>query len=245
MIPPEIELTETAEMRLANYLDREIYTARSERDAFISKLARLKEKYRSKFPEFPKDWPIAGASQLVVPVIKTAIHTLGARIYQTVMAAESNLASVRVIDQDWQDFANDYEKFLDIYSDERLDMPSVLDGWTTELIKLGTAVLEVTTKLDRRAVVDYDQSGMKYTKRTVDFYNGPIVYHVPLEDFWIRPAHKDPDEAPWCGKEIRLAWSKIKDMALSGELNPDKIDRIWQYMGETELTIPKTVTKQE
>lgn len=244
MIPPEIEMSEVAESKLAQYLDSELSLARNERFDFINRLARFKEKYRTKFPEFPKDWPIANASQIVIPVIKTAVHTLSARIYQTLMAAEPP-ASIRTEDQDYQDFAYDYEKFLEIYADERLDFPSVMDSWVTELIKLGTGVFEVTTKLDRRSQMDFDLITNKYQKKVVESFAGPILYHIPLEDFWIRPAYQDPDQAPWCGKEVRLTWSQIKDMALSGELNPDKIDKIWRYAGETSLQMPKTVTVQE
>lgn len=244
MIPPEIQMEDVAEQKLANYLDAELSLARNERFEFINRLARFKEKYRTKFPEFPKDWPIANASQIVIPVIKTAVHTLSARIYQTLMAAEPP-ASIRTQDPDYQDFANDYEKFLETYCDERLELPAVLDSWVTELIKLGTGIFEVTTKLDRRSQMDYNTLTGKYEKKAVESYAGPILYHIPLEDFWIRPAYQDPDTAPWCGKEVRLTWSQIKDMALSGELNPEKIDKIWRYVGEADLNMPKTVTTQE
>lgn len=244
MIPPEIKMSEEAESKLAQYLDSEISLCRNERFEFIARLARFKEKYRTKFPEFPKDWPIANASQIVVPVIKTAVHTLTARIYQTLMAAEPP-ASIRTQDTDYQDFAFDYEKFLEIYADERLELPNVLDSWVTELIKLGTGVLEVTTKLDRRAQVEYDPIANQYNKRVVESFAGPILYHVPLEDFWIRPAFQSPDTAPWCGKEVRLTWSQVKDMALSGEFDPDKIDRIWRFAGQSALEVPATTAVQE
>src|SRR5258708_2921482 len=116
MIPPEIKLSEYAEQQLKQYLDAELSICRNERFEFVNRLARFKEKYRTKFPEFPKDWPIANASQIVVPVIKTAVHTLSARIYQTLMAAEPP-AAIRTEDKDYQDFAFDYEKFLSLYLD--------------------------------------------------------------------------------------------------------------------------------
>lgn len=244
MVPPEIKMRPEQLKRLALYLDHELSMASNERFQFINRLARFKEKYRTKFPEFPKDWPIANASQLVVPVIKTAVHTLTARIYQTLQAAEPP-ASVRTEDPEYQDFAYLYEKFFEVYADERLDLPEVADSWVTELIKLGTGVLEVTTKLDRRSQMEYDQATGEYTRKVVELFSGPILYHVPLEDFWIRPGYKNPDSAPWCGKEIRLTWSQIKDMALSGELDPDELDNIWRYSGQGDLETHKTTTIQE
>lgn len=244
MLPPEVDMSEEQETRLCNYLDSEVDICRSERLDHLLKLARLKEKYKSKFPEFPKDWPIANASQLTVPIIKTHVNTLGARIYQTLMAAEPP-ASVRTDDKDYQDFAFDYEKFLEIYCEERLDLPEILDGWVTEVIKLGTAVLEPTSTVQRRKQVDYDALTGKYQQRTVEPYSGPILYHVPLEDFWIRPAYQDVNKAPWCGKELHLTWGEIKDMALSGELNPEKIDRLWRHVSTGDMDVPETTRKQE
>lgn len=244
MVPPDIQMSPEAERRLAYYLEYELSQASAERWQFMNKLARLKEKFKAKFPEFPKDWPIANASQLIVPIIKTNVNTLGARIYQTVMAAEP-LASVRTTDNQFQDFAFDFETFLATYSDEKLNMAELLDGWVTEVIKLGTGILEVTTRLDRRTGTTYDNITGKYENRTEDLYNGPIVYHVPLEDFWIRPAYRDLQTAPWCGKEVRLTWSQIKDMAMSGELNPDKINNIWRWVGQADLDTPRPMLKQE
>jgi hypothetical protein len=227
MLPPEIKLTEDGEKRLINYLISELSDAESERQDSMHDFARWRRKYRTKFPEWPKDWPIANSSQITIPVIKTAVHTLTSRVYQTVMAADPIL-SYRTKNEEYQDFAINYEEFFGLYCTDRLDLEDTLDTVVTETIKLGTAIVEVTTKTDKRALMQYDGLTKSYKKIIKEVYNGPIVYHFPIEDFWCRIGYQDIQTAPWCGKEIRVTWSQIKDMALSGELNPDDINKVWK-----------------
>lgn len=227
MLPPEVELEEDQKKKLINYLQSELSQADSERWASMSDFARWRLKYRTKFPEFPKDWPLANSSQITIPVIRTAVHTLTSRVFQTVMAADPMLAC-RTKNPKFQDFAVDYEEFLGLYNTERLDLENVMDTVTTETILLGTSIVEVTTKRDRRSIMTYDPLTRRYKKQIKEIYNGPIVYHFPIEDFWCRTTYQDVQKAPWCGKEIRLTWSEIKDMALSGDFNPECINAIWK-----------------
>jgi len=227
LLPPEIEFSEENERRLINYLVSELTDAESERADSMYDFARWRRKYRTKFPEFPKDWPLANSSQITIPVIKTAVQTLTSRVYQTIMAADPIL-SFRTKNSDFQDFSLLYEEFFGLYSTERLDLEDVLDTVVTDTIKLGTSVVEVTTKRDRRAVMKYDGLTKTYKKEVKEIYNGPVVYHFPIEDFWCRIGYQDIQKAPWCGKEIRVTWSEIKDMALAGDLNPQDINKIWK-----------------
>ncbi len=227
MLPPEIDMSEEQEKRLVQYLLSEISAARMERYEFVANFARWKAKYRTKFPEFAKNWPIANSSQITIPIIRTAVHTLTSRVFQTVMAADP-VISVRTKNEAYDDFVVGYEEFLNLYNTEKIDMEDMLDTVLTEAIKLGTAVVEVTTKKDRRAVMKYDPTTRQYKKVIKELYNGPCVYHFPIEDFWARVGFQNVQKMPWCGKEIRVSWSTIKDMALSGELNPDLIDKIWK-----------------
>lgn len=239
MMPPEIEMSEEQRGRLTNYLWNEMQLCRAERSSQVSKFARLKLKYRTKFPEFPKNFPIPNSSQITIPIIKTAVDTQTSRLHQTVMAA-SPMASVRTKDPVFQDFSEGWEQFLHLYSEEKFEIEDVLDTAITEAIKLGTSVVECTRLLKRRKEVDFDALAGRYNQSTRETYNGPILYNVPIEDFWIRPLYQDVQKAPWCGKELRLAWSTIKDWALSGDLNPDYIDKIWR-LPENPGLVPETV----
>lgn len=226
LVPPEIEVSDAELDRLAMYLQSEISFARNERYDEIDKFRRLRRKILNKFPDWPKDWPIANASQITIPVIELTADTLTSRVFQTVMAADP-LAAVRTKNDAYSDFAVAYEEFLGMYSVEKLDMEDVLDNAVTEAINLGTAVVEVTTLRDRRMVYKYDPISKRYTKEKKDIFNGPKVYHFPIEDFWIRVGYQNIQTAPWCGKELRLTWSQVKDMAFAGEFNPASLKRLY------------------
>lgn len=227
MLPPEVDLGDKELSRLTNYLDQEIARADSDRWPFLLDFARYRTKYKAKFPEWPKDWPIANSSQLTIPLIKITCDTLTSRIYQTAMAADP-MISVRTKNQNYRDFADGYERFLGMYNRTKIDIEDRLDTIITEMIKLGTAVAETTTLHTKRALVSYDPLGRTYSKKIADVFNGPAVHHVPIDDFWIPLAYQDVDKAPWCGKVVTKSWSEIKDLALSGYFNPDKINEIWR-----------------
>lgn len=243
MLPPEVQMSEEQERRLRVYLQHEIDACRWERMDVIHKLTRLKEKHRMKFPEWPKDFPIANSSQLTLPLIKLAVNSLGSRLYQTVMAADP-LVSVRTKDPDFADYAFMEEEFLDLYSEEKLKAADILDDVITEAITLGTSIVEVTTAKHNRLLAEYDPLTQQYNLKDTEIFNGPIWYHIPIADFWIRPAFTDIQSAPWCGKELRLSWSQIKDMAYNGEFDDSKIDNIWRHRVD-EANVPETQKKDE
>jgi len=227
LLPPEIDISTEEELRLALYLDSEVNKCRSERWEQMEKFARLRLKIRTKFPEFPKDWPIANSSQMTVPIIKLTGDTLTSRVFQTVMAADP-LAAVRTKNKAFDPFVAAYEEFLGLYATEKLDMEDILDTVVTETINLGTGVVEVTNHLDKRMVVTYDALTKKYKKSSRTIFNGPKAFHFPIEDFWCRPGYQNIQTAPWCGKELRLTWSQLKDMAFAGEVHPDKLKKMWR-----------------
>ena len=226
--PPDIKMSQVETDRLVTYMSDELWSAYNERFEQMIKLARLRVKYRTEYPEYPKDWPIANASQITIPIIKTHVNTTTARVYQTIVAADP-IASVRTRrNNEFQDQAFDLEEFLDLYSKEKLDFHNVADTWATETVMLGTGILETTEKFEKKKHVKYNPVTKKYVQELVTTFNGPIIYCVPIEDFWMRIVHQDSNKAPWCGKEVRWTWSQIKDRAVDGTLDPKQIDRIWQ-----------------
>lgn len=228
LMPPDIKLSPDQEKALIRYLERELNLCESERLPYLKKLARLKFKYRTEFPDQPKNWPIANSSQITIPIIKTAVDTINARLFQTLVAADP-LVRVKTDDEQFVDDAFAYEKFLKTYGEQKLDLEGLLEPWATEVTMLGTGVLETTNWREQKSLGSWDVATSKFVKKTVVCHNGPQVFHFPIEDFWCRVSYQDPDKAPWCGKELRPSWSQVKSMAFSGMLNPDKINAISKY----------------
>lgn len=244
LMPPEVPMSDEQLNRLSQYLERELSLCEGERRPYIEKLARLRYKYRTEFPDRPKNWPIANASQITIPVIKTAVNTTSSRLYQTLMAADP-LIRVKTEDEDFADFAFDYEEFLKLYGEQILDLETMFDDYVSEVCMLGTGVVETTNWRSQCAYGRWDPSTGTFTKETHTKHSGPMVFHFPIEDFWIRPAHQNVQRAPWCGKELRLSWTEVKDMAFSGELNPEFIHRIARFEeGDLEVPMTKRIDEQ-
>lgn len=242
MLPPEVEFSEVQKQRFITYLVTELDLAESERFKIIEQMAKLYKKYRIKTPTEPKNWPIANASQITIPVIKTAVNTISSRIYQTVMAADP-LVRVRTDDEDYNDVTFDYEEFLKLYSEGKLEVDDVLEDVITESVIFGTSVMETSNYNNRMNHVTYDQMTGKYRKTVGATYSGPRMTQVPIDDFWIRPAWQDIQTAPWCGKEIRLTWSQVKDRAANGDFNPEAIKAIESRYMTTDVN--RTLREKE
>lgn len=243
MLPPEVPMSDEQLSRLATYLDRELALCESERQPYISKLARLRYKYRTEFPDKPKNWPIANASQITIPVIKSQVDTISSRMYQTIVSADPPVR-VKTEDEEFSDFAFDFEEFLKLYGEQIVDLEELLDDYCTEVVSMGTGVLETTNYHSQCAYGRWDPATGTFTKQTHVKHSGPMIFHVPVEDFWIRPAWQNVQRAPWCGKELRLSWSEVKDMAFSGELDPTLIHKIARW-DNTNQDIPETVQIDE
>lgn len=243
LMPPEIPMSDAQLKSLALYLERELSLAESERLPYIKKLARLKYKYRTEFPELAKNWPMANSSQITIPVIKTAVDTITGRLYQTVIAAEP-LCRIKTDDEDFSDFAIDFEEFLKIYGQQNIDFEELLEPWITETAMLGTGVLETTNWRDQKSIGRFDPATSQFIKETVTCHSGPTVFHFPIEDLWMRPTYQDTQKAPWCGKELRISWSELKQMAFSGELNPETLPEIGVW-DDQAMDRPPTVKADE
>lgn len=241
LLPPDIKMSDTMRQALNRYLESELNLCEGERSAQIKKLARLKKKYRVKTPTEPKDWPIANASQITIPVIKSTVNTLKSRIFQTIAAADP-LARVKTDDNAYKDFTFDWEQFLKIYSTQKLCMDDILDTAIHETVLLGTSVLEVATFQDRKNQVTFDPLSGGWVKKMLTTYSGPKVFNIPLEDFWMRPNWTDPQTAPWCGKLVRMSWSQVKDAALAGTFDPD---RVRELAHRFDQTVPDTILVDE
>lgn len=222
LMPPEIDMSDEQLKQLALYLERELSLCEGERLPYIKKLARFKFKYRTEFPELAKNWPIANSSQITIPIIKTGVDTITGRLYQTVVAAEP-IVRIKTDDEDFAEFVLDYEEFLKIYGEQIIDFEELLDPFITEVTMLGTGVLETTNWRDQKSIGRFDPATGQFHKETVVCHSGPTVFHFPIEDYWQRPTFQDPQKAPWCGKELRLSWGELKQMAFSGEIDPEQL----------------------
>lgn len=244
MIPPQIKWSKALKDRFINYISNELWTCESERQPFVRKIARLREKYRAPFPETPKDWPLANSSQITIPIIKTSVNVAQSRLSETILAAEP-LVTFKTELEDMNAAVFDFEEFIQIYNSDYVGVEEIIDNWISEIALVGTGVIEVSNKVDQIQEVQYDPTTGEYVKRVSSGYSGPCWYNFPIEDFWCRPVYQNPQTAPWCGKVLRVTWSELKDMAMRGMIDPEELKGLWQQYDGAQVQSEVTVADQK
>lgn len=186
-----------------NFIRDEISQAKSERSDFERKLARWKLVYDAPMPEGPKTFPFFGASNLTLPVVKEAVNTLVAQLVQATLTARP-FWILQDLAPEWEPFVDDIQKFLDIAGERDLKVDERAIPWIIEAAKYGTSVMEVGNDVKFRKYYreTSDGTGIYPMKRIL--HDGPVLYNMSLEDFFIRFGDSDIQDSRWCGKRLRM-----------------------------------------
>ncbi len=188
---------------VATFVRDEIQRAKSERSDFERKLARWKLVYDAPMPEGPKTFPFFGASNLTLPVVKEAVNTLVAQLVQATLTARPYWV-MQDLAEEWEPFVDDLQKFMDIAGERDLKIRQKVIPWIIETAKYGTSVIEVgnDVKLRQYYRETADGTGVYPIRRTL--HDGPKLYNMSLEDFFIRFGETEIQDARWCGKRLRM-----------------------------------------
>lgn len=216
------ELYDEAEM--VEYIDEELDRAESERWSFIDNIARWKEAYAAP-DRGPKDFPFIGASNLVVPLIKEHTDTIVAALTQTILVPGPTWI-FKHYSEEWSDFKNITEQFLDLSARRELNYPDRMEDFIREGVKLGTGISEVGHDIKNRKYYLYSIDGKQVGKKVKNVKSGPVLWNVPLDDFWIRFTEMDIQEAPWVGKEYRLNRSQVRQKVYDGRFRAEAAKEI-------------------
>lgn len=229
---------------ITNFVRDEIYEALSERAMWEYKIARFKHVYAAPMPGAPKTFPFYGASNLTLPVVKEAVNTLVAQLVQATLTARPYWV-LQDLAEEWEPFVDKMEKFLDIAGDRDLKIDKTAVPWIIEAAKMGTSILEVGHQVDVRKLYQRTADGKKAYPRERIKHDGPITYHVPLEDFIIRFGETDIQDARWCAKRLRLNEVQLREWEAQGKLfGVDRIINPEPEEGNEEVPQPVRVQEQ-
>ena len=230
--------------RLKQFVLNELSSAETERSSFVKKLTRWKHMYDAPIPENPKNFPIANASNLTIPVIKEAVNTIAAEIIQSTITNERQWIFEDLADE-WLPYVEPLEKFFDVAAQKELKMDEVCPIAIGEKVKLGTTIYSVDYEIDERGLYLYSADGQKVFKKRVVRKDGPALDRVPLEDFYIRFYEQDPDKANWCGRKIRLNESELRRRVKQGRFDAEVVDRIIAGTGDEPEETTRDAEKRE
>lgn len=231
--PRMLVLDEDTEEDLIQFLDFEIGQAYLEREDIVNDWSQWQIDYWAKPESKEKNFPFKRAANIVIPLSAIAIEAIYARIINTLFSVEP-FWSVRPRTKEWVEPAPIIEEWLQIESKGQLDIFGFCRDAILELVKLGTAVGKTGYERDvRKGIADIN--GEEKT-RWVEVYNGGTLFHVPLANFLIRLAERDPQKALWVGEEHEFSWTQMKRMSLDGRMWPEAIEKIKHYWTQRTST---------
>lgn len=211
----EIRLSPEKSIELRTYIEDELRRAIGDRSSFDDNLVRWQEAYDAAANTEAKDFPFAGAADITVPVIKEAVNTLTAQLTQSTLTPAPRWV-VRTDNDEWKKFSGLIERFLDRASREDIKIDDSIETWILEAVKYGTSILQVTYERVTKDFMMHSRDGKKVwrDKRTVR--EGPTVYNVPLQDFFIPFSSTDVQDARWVAKRYRLNGVELYRRAKNG-----------------------------
>lgn len=162
-----------------------------------------------KSPE--KSYPMAGASNVVVPLARIYCDTLIAREMQA-MFSISPLWMATELNRKFSDAVKPLERWLDWIQENIWSERRCVKSLVQETVKLGTSVLyqgwrdEVRYRYDDKAKQTVE-AGRKY---------GPAPEWVALEDFVVPQGYAEIKDAPYVAHRLRFSWDRLRQLAHSG-----------------------------
>lgn len=218
---------------LASWVMKVLRDARNERRDFVSNIEDWKEAYDAPKAEGTKNWPIRDAANLKVPVIKEVVNTLSSTLLQTILEPEPTWV-MQDIAEEWTPFKQDLERFMDVAARRQLDFDDRVEDFILEGTKLGTSIIEVGHEVNPKKQYIYDEDGRTARPEEKFTEQGPVLWNVPLQDFFIPFHAQSIEDAKWCGKRMRYSPDQLKDRVASGKFREEVVKEMFQWEPDQE-----------
>lgn len=235
-VPPSemkhVPLTSEQRTELTSWLDTEIDQAEADRQGLIDRLKEEVRMYEAAPVSAEKQWPWVGASNLVVPVIPSMVDTIFPRVFSTVFGTDP-VITVEDKDPEWSDHSKAVQRMLDLVQREELKLQRVSEDWFLEAIIHGTSVVKLVWDTLEKSVKSYDEEGNITEDKRRQVKNGPALYRVPLNEFYIPMYANSIEDAPWVAHKIRTYWGRLKQLEATGVYkNVDDIEFQTEFVSD-------------
>ncbi len=228
---------------ITTFVRHEIAAAKSERQDFERKLARWKIVYDTPMPEGPKTFPFFGASNLTLPVVKEAVNTLVAQLVQATLTSRPFWV-LQDLAEEWEPFIDELETFLDIAGERELKIGEKAIPWIIEAAKYGTSVIEIGNDVVEKKLYQSTADGKSIYPKLQIMHDGPALFNMSLEDFFMRFGETDPQTSQWVGKRLRWNESTIRQQESIGRIEKGTWDAIKDKNASEDIPDPKEVQEE-
>jgi hypothetical protein len=167
--------------------------------------------------------PWDNASNVVVPLIRTAADALIARYFNAIHSS-SRVWSGSTRNQDFSDMVPDIVEFLNWAAQHEFDLFNATLDWVTEMVVIGESVLYLSWEENTRNVLVPGGKG-KPRMEKVTVSRGPKVRHIPREQLlWSNsyPIH----QAPLVARQVLQTYGDLVRAANAKILDADAVGKI-------------------
>jgi hypothetical protein len=178
---PQIDIPENVLKDIISWLTSEIQQTKAERQNLEDNVVEWERLYEARPNVARKSIPWDGASNLVVPVVGTAVDAVFARIIEAVFGSQKVWAATALSPQ-WAQIDDPLERWLNWCAAHVLNMPKVCQRWFMGLVKTGTGVAKLEW-VDRKRNVTYRDASGAILKEQITTHSGPELNPIPLPDF--------------------------------------------------------------
>jgi hypothetical protein len=209
---------------LSNWIVDEINRALAERTELDSNIAEFYRLYEAEPLMKKKTFPWDGASNLVVPVIATAVEAIVARLVGAIFATH-DLWTTAPRSAAWVPVAKPIERWINWVQREQLKAYDTVVSLLLSSSKVGTGILKLVWEKKERNVVTNSGDGTQFEKIVI--HEGPVLRNVPLIDFLFSSdalAPQDIQTCEWVAHRTIMTWKQLKELETSGIFT--NVDRI-------------------
>lgn len=228
----EVEMSEAELEDVKNWIDEEVRRAEADRSDYDASIIAWRDLYDANPESEIKNFPWENASNIVVPVVATAVDAVLARLVNSVFGAK-RIWLAKAKSPKWREAADPITKFLDYVQENVLKFYRSFRRWMLSVLKIGTGVGKLTWEKKWRKIV-YMSNGTR-TEEIVLTHDGPRFHTILPENFLFSSdlLHTgNIQECSWVGERADYTWKDLKEMELSSIFKD--VDRI----KETKATTP-------
>lgn len=213
----QVALSDEDRKRLSDWLQKEIENSKNERSTMTENFAEWERLYEARPKVARKTIPWDNASNLVVPVIATAVDAVLARLINAIFGADE-LWNLRQRSAQWSDLVEPMEVWLNWVQENVMKMYQVCQRWFLSCIKFGTGILKVPWERTYKNIIYADRQG-GVSNDIVVTHDGPLPKSVSLTNFFVSSdilGSMDIQQCEWVAERALMTYKMLKEKEASG-----------------------------
>lgn len=212
--PVDIELTEEQEEALTRQVREELDAALEVHRQREQKYAEYLRAYKAKPEHERKNFPWAGASNVVIPIVGITVDNIVARLMRSFFGMPTPIEA-KIKDPAYESLEKDFRDWSEMFL-ARSGARDALRSCFHDMALDGTVYVKNVWESRSRTVHAYDAQGGGVTATDVIDYEGPSWDVIPACDCIFPDGYEEWGRLPWIAHRMRFNWAELLDLKNRG-----------------------------